>query len=178
MKPSPTSANSGSSSAVGTPSACARSQECTAYSATSMPTGTEAPAPCWSHAWSTSSAPTRNVGPQLSLTWGVGAALVAAVALLATGSAMVYPFEMDTVVTLSGNHLVATHYGLYNTVSGLGITLGNLATGALWDFAERHDALWLTWTALAATGLACAASIAALARNGQLAVRRQQPATT
>ncbi|MBZ6256808.1 MFS transporter [Streptomyces olivaceus] len=110
--------------------------------------------------------------------WGVGAALVAAVALLATGSAMVYPFEMDTVVTLSGNHLVATHYGLYNTVSGLGITLGNLATGALWDFAERHDALWLTWTALAATGLACAASIAALARNGQLAIRRQQPATT
>jgi hypothetical protein len=50
--------------------------------------------------------------------------------------------EMDTVVSLSGDRLVATHYGLYNTVSGLGITLGNLATGALWDFAGRHHALW------------------------------------
>ncbi|MFF7467639.1 MFS transporter [Streptomyces sp. NPDC008092] len=100
-------------------------------------------------------------------------ALALAVALLAAGSAVVYPFEMDTVVTLSGNRLVATHYGLYNTVSGLGITLGNLATGALWDFATRHDALWLTWCALTATGLACAASVAALARGGGLALHEE-----
>ncbi|MEU0720527.1 MFS transporter [Streptomyces lavendulocolor] len=98
-------------------------------------------------------------------------ALLVAVALLAIGSAVVYPFEMDTVVTLSGDRLVATHYGLYNTVSGLGITLGNLATGALWDFAVRHDALWLTWCALTMTGLACAASVAALAASGRLTVR-------
>ncbi|MHC5907408.1 MFS transporter [Streptomyces sp. S6] len=95
--------------------------------------------------------------------------LVLAVVLLAVGSAVVYPFEMDTVVALSGDRLVATHYGLYNTVSGLGITLGNLVTGALWDFARRHDALWLTWTTLTLTGLACAASVAALARRGRLA---------
>lgn len=100
-------------------------------------------------------------------------ALVAAVGLLAAGSAVVYPFEMDTLVTLSGNRLVATHYGLYNTVSGLGITLGNLATGALWDFAEGHNALWLTWCALTATGLVCAASVAALAHSGRLAVREE-----
>ncbi|MFD0337242.1 MFS transporter [Streptomyces sp. NPDC127117] len=100
-------------------------------------------------------------------------ALVAAVALLAAGSAVVYPFEMDTVVTLSGNRLVATHYGLYNTVSGLGITLGNLATGALWDFAARHNALWVTWCTLTATGLACAASVAVLARGGRLTVQRE-----
>ncbi|ALV33234.1 MFS transporter [Streptomyces sp. CdTB01] len=102
-------------------------------------------------------------------------ALAAAVALLAAGSAIVYPFEMDTVVTLSAGRLVATHYGLYNTVSGLGITLGNLATGALWDFAQRHNALWLTWCALTATGLACAASVAALARTGRLTGVREQP---
>ncbi|MET9103686.1 MFS transporter [Streptomyces antibioticus] len=101
------------------------------------------------------------------------AALVAAVVLLAAGSAVVYPFEMDTVVALSGNRLVATHYGLYNTVSGLGITIGNLAVGALWDFAVRHDALWLTWGALTMTGLVCAASVAALARSGRLAVREE-----
>ncbi|MFF2382801.1 MFS transporter [Streptomyces sp. NPDC058108] len=101
------------------------------------------------------------------------ACLVAAVALLAAGSAVVYPLEMDTVVALSGNRLVATHYGLYNTVSGLGITLGNLATGALWDYAEDHAALRLVWCVLAATGLTCAVSVAALARTGRLAVRTE-----
>ncbi|MEW1599515.1 MFS transporter [Streptomyces sp. NPDC093808] len=105
----------------------------------------------------------------------VVAALVATVVLLAVGSAVVYPFEMDTVVTLSGDRLVATHYGLYNTVSGLGITLGNLATGALWDFTKRHDVLWLTWGVLAVTGVACAASIAALARTGRLTSRQPEP---
>ncbi|KPC71735.1 MFS transporter [Streptomyces sp. NPDC006349] len=111
-------------------------------------------------------------------TAAVLAALVLAVVLLAAGGSVVYPFEMDTVVTLAGNRLVATHYGLYNTVSGVGITLGNLATGALWDFAARHDALWLTWCALTATGLACASSVAALARRGRLVLRQEpQPAT-
>ncbi|MFF8351996.1 MFS transporter [Streptomyces chartreusis] len=105
------------------------------------------------------------------------AALVVAVVLLAVGSAVVYPFEMDTIVALSGNRLVATHYGLYNTISGLGITLGNLVTGALWDFAQRHHALWLTWTALTAIGLACAAAVTALAHTGRLtAGRRPEPA--
>ncbi|MER6628007.1 MFS transporter [Streptomyces sp. NPDC000987] len=103
------------------------------------------------------------------------ASLVAAVVLLAAGSAVVYPFEMDLVVTLSGERLVATHYGLYNTVSGLGITLGNLVTGALWDFAERHDARWLTWSVLSCTGIACAASVAALSRTGRLTPRQPEP---
>ncbi|MFE2309983.1 MFS transporter, partial [Streptomyces sp. NPDC059411] len=64
--------------------------------------------------------------------WPTGlqlAALAAAVVLLAGGSAVVYPLEMDTVVALAGDRMVATHYGFYSTVSGLGITLGNLATG-------------------------------------------------
>ncbi|MCX4851305.1 MFS transporter [Streptomyces sp. NBC_00893] len=103
------------------------------------------------------------------------AGLVVAVVLLAAGAAVVYPFEMDTVVTLSGNRLVATHYGLYNTVSGLGITVGNLVTGALWDFARRHNALWLNWTALTLTGLACAASVAVLARAGRLTAPAPPP---
>ncbi|WP_372459174.1 hypothetical protein [Streptomyces huiliensis] len=67
-------------------------------------------------------------------------ALAAAVALLAAASAVIYPLEMDTVVALAGGRWVATHYGLYNTVAGLGITLGNLATGALWDLATAHRA--------------------------------------
>lgn len=98
------------------------------------------------------------------------AALLAAVVLLAVGGAIVYPFEMDTVVALSGERLVATHYGLYQSISGLGITAGNLATGALWDFAQRHDALWLVWLALSATGLGCAAAVRALSRGPGLTV--------
>ncbi|GGQ50294.1 hypothetical protein [Kitasatospora griseola] len=53
-------------------------------------------------------------------------------------------------------------------VSGLGITLGNLAVGALWDYAARHDARCLPWLALAATGLLCAAAVHRLARTGRL----------
>ncbi|MBH1934827.1 MFS transporter [Streptomyces sp. AV19] len=97
-------------------------------------------------------------------------ALLLTVVLLGAGGAVVYPFEMDTVVSLSGDRLVATHYGLYNTVSGLGITLGNLATGALWDAALRHHAPWLVWTVLATTGLGCAAAVLGLARTGRLGV--------
>ncbi|WP_225829672.1 MFS transporter [Streptomyces sp. NK08204] len=98
-------------------------------------------------------------------------ALLLSVVLLAVGGAIVYPFEMDTVVTLSGDRLVATHYGFYNTVSGIGITIGNLGTGALWGFAGQHGARWLAWSALAVTGLGCAACVGRLARTGRLTVR-------
>ncbi|MFJ9011609.1 MDR family MFS transporter [Streptomyces canus] len=94
--------------------------------------------------------------------------LFAAVALLGLGTAVVYPFEMDTVVSLTGGRLVATHYGLYNTVSGLGITLGNLTTGAIWDAAQRVGHPELTWWALAGTGALCACCVAFLARSGRL----------
>ncbi|MEW2492392.1 MFS transporter [Streptomyces nodosus] len=103
------------------------------------------------------------------------AALAVSVAALAAAGAVVYPFEMDTVVALSANRLVATHYGLYNTISGLGITLGNLALGALWD-AVHANAPWLVWTALALTGAGCATAIAALARTGRLHTPIVQPA--
>ncbi|OMI38890.1 MFS transporter [Streptomyces sparsogenes] len=104
------------------------------------------------------------------------AALAASVAALAAAGAVVYPFEMDAVVALSGNSLLATHYGLYNTVSGLGITLGNLALGALWD-ATHPTAPWLVWTTLALTGAACATAVTALSRTGRLPTPTPQPAT-
>ncbi|MFI8824021.1 MFS transporter [Streptomyces sp. NPDC053431] len=99
----------------------------------------------------------------------VGLLLCAAV--LAVANAVLYPYEMDTVVALSGGRWVATHYGLYNTVCGIGITLGNLGTGALLDVTGWSAAPWLV---LCAVGLGCAAAVAALARGGRLAVR--QPA--
>ncbi|MFG2955031.1 hypothetical protein ACGF5O_15015 [Streptomyces sp. NPDC048291] len=92
-------------------------------------------------------------------------ALAACAALLAWGGALLYPFETDTVVRLSGNRLVATCYGAYNTASGIAISLGNLAVGALFDTGVR----WLPWAAPAVTGLVCAVLVARLSRAGHLA---------
>lgn len=80
------------------------------------------------------------------------AALLAAAALLAIGTAAVFPFEMDTVVSLSGDRLVATHYGFYNTVVGVGILLGNLATGAIVGAARAADVEWAVWAGLVIIG--------------------------
>ncbi|MEU3829007.1 MFS transporter [Streptomyces sp. NPDC029080] len=92
------------------------------------------------------------------------AALTVCAVLLAWGGALLYPFEMDTVVRLSGGRLVATYYGAYNTASGVAVSLGNLAVGALFDTGVR----WLPWAALAATGLGCAGLVAGLHRAGHL----------
>ncbi|MGC5041307.1 MDR family MFS transporter [Streptomyces sp. DT190] len=114
---------------------------------------------------------------------GVGLWLLAAVPpslsalLLAIGTMIAYPFEMDTIVRLSGNRLVATHYGLYNTICGIGITLGNLLTGAALDAARAAGMSALPWLALVALGLACAAALYGLHRTGRLAqpVSEAQP---
>ncbi|MET9956617.1 MFS transporter [Streptomyces sp. NPDC006339] len=100
---------------------------------------------------------------------GLGRSLVGLLlcaAVLAVANAVLYPYEMDTVVALSGGRWVATHYGLYNTVCGVGITLGNLGTGALLDLTGRSAAPWLV---LCAVGLGCAGAMALLARGGRLA---------
>ena len=68
------------------------------------------------------------------------AALLLSAALLAVGAAAVFPFEMDTVVALAGGRLVATHYGFYNTIVGVGILAGNLATGSILGAARQLGA--------------------------------------
>ncbi|MEU2239998.1 MFS transporter [Streptomyces sp. NPDC018338] len=94
------------------------------------------------------------------------AGLLLCAAVLAVANAVLYPYEMDTVVALSRGRWVATHYGLYNTVCGIGITLGNLGTGALLDVTGWSV---MPWLALCAVGLVCAAAVALLARGGRLA---------
>ena len=69
--------------------------------------------------------------------------------------------------------VVATHYGAYNTVSGVAITLGNLVVGALFDAGVA----WLPWSTLAGTGLLCAAAMAGLHRGGHLTPRPAVAAT-
>nr|WP_084514386.1 MFS transporter [Nocardia acidivorans] len=87
------------------------------------------------------------------------AALLIAAALLAVGSAAVFPFEMDTVVSLSENRLVATHYGFYNTVVGIGILIGNLATGAVVGAARAAGADRAVWIGLILIGAVATAAL-------------------
>ncbi|BBX19527.1 MFS transporter [Mycolicibacterium duvalii] len=101
------------------------------------------------------------------------AALLLATAILAVGTVAVFPFEMDTVVSLAENRLVGTHYGFYNTVVGVGILGGNLATGALMQTARDLGAPELLWMLLSAIGLLSALALYRLDRRGRL--RPTQP---
>ncbi|MER6047912.1 MFS transporter [Streptomyces sp. NPDC001793] len=89
--------------------------------------------------------------------------------LLALGTMVTYPFEMDTIVRLSGDRLVATHYGLYNTLCGVGITVGNLLTGAALDAARAAGLSALPWLVLTLLGPACGAALYGLHRTGRMA---------
>ncbi|MGO4616097.1 MFS transporter [Nocardia sp. 2YAB30] len=100
--------------------------------------------------------------------WPAVGALLLTAAVLGVGTAAVFPFEMDTVVALSGNRLVATHYGLYNTIVGIGVLLGNLGIGTLLDATRAAGMSSLAWAALIAVGVTAAAALFALARAGRL----------
>ncbi|GAB08771.1 putative major facilitator superfamily transporter [Gordonia araii NBRC 100433] len=89
----------------------------------------------------------------------VGGTPVVAIALtvtavgLALATIMIFPFEMDTIVRLSGDRLVATHYGMYNTIVGVGILVGNVATGALFGWAVGRSMPVVVPLVLASIGL-------------------------
>jgi MFS family permease len=102
------------------------------------------------------------------------AALVLASAVLALGTAIVFPFEMDTIVSLSGDRLVATHYGLYNTVCGVGIMLGNLGTGWALGLAAESGLTAVPWLVLLGLGLLCATALRSLRRRGHLPAEPEQ----
>ncbi|AVH20819.1 MFS transporter [Nocardia cyriacigeorgica] len=104
-------------------------------------------------------------------------ALLVTTTLLAIGTAAVFPFEMDTVVSLSGNKLVATHYGFYNTVVGVGILVGNLATGTLVGAARDAGLDWVVWAGLTAIGVIAAYALARLERSDRTATAPEQHVT-
>ncbi|MFD9961562.1 MFS transporter [Amycolatopsis sp. NPDC058986] len=100
---------------------------------------------------------------------GAAAALLLTAALLALGTAAIFPFEMDTIVGLAGERLVATHYGFYNTIVGVGILLGNLFTGSVFDLARAAGYPWLPWAGLVSLGVVCGAGLYTLDRRRVLA---------
>ncbi|MGW0163065.1 MFS transporter [Mycobacterium sp. NPDC003323] len=96
------------------------------------------------------------------------AALLLATGVLAVGSAAVFPFEMDTVVSLAGGRLVGTHYGFYNTIVGVGILAGNLATGWLLQTMNALGRPDLVWLLLSLIGGVSAFGLFRLDRRGRL----------
>lgn len=127
----------------------------------------------------------------------VAASALLASAARALGTAAIFPFEMDTVVALAGGRLVATHYGFYNTVVGVGILLGNLGTGVVFgimrdagsirchtrcsETSARTNARWLpilAWVSLTALGAGCGGALHLLQRSGQLDPLRGIPMTS
>ncbi|KZS60512.1 MFS transporter [Mycobacterium ostraviense] len=106
--------------------------------------------------------------------FGVGpavAALLVSAAMLAVGGAAVFPFEMDTVVALARGRLVATHYGFYNTIVGVGILLGNLATGSIMGAARHLGVSELIWAGLVLVGITAALALRGLDRGHHLEVQ-------
>lgn len=94
--------------------------------------------------------------------------------LLTLATMIVYPFEMATIAALSGERMIGTYYGLYNTLSGIGIAAGNLLTGAAIDAGQRSGAEGLPWWTLGAIGAACALALHALNKKGRLAPEAEQ----
>jgi MFS family permease len=87
------------------------------------------------------------------------APLLVSCALLSLGTLIVFPFEMDTIATLARNRLVATHYGLYSTIAGVGILAGNLFTGTALSWAQGAGVPALPWLGLSVIGGTCAAAL-------------------
>jgi hypothetical protein len=54
------------------------------------------------------------------------------------------------------------HYGLYNTIVGVGILVGNLFTGTVLDLARSAGVPALPWLGLAVIGVLCAWGLRAL----------------
>jgi MFS family permease len=88
--------------------------------------------------------------------------------VLTVATMTVYPFEMAMIVDFAGPRLVGTYYGLYNTIAGIGITLGNLLTGTAFDLGDRRAWPALPWLLLAATAATCTTALAVLTGTGQL----------
>ncbi|NAS24512.1 MFS transporter [Herbidospora sp. NEAU-GS84] len=96
------------------------------------------------------------------------APILVTTALLTVATMIVYPFEMSTIANLGGDQMMGTYYGLYNTLSGIGIAVGNLLTGALLDFSGQSGLPGLPWWGLAAVGVACALAVRWLDQSGRL----------
>ena len=96
------------------------------------------------------------------------ATALAGAALLAVATMVIYPFEMDTIVALADGKHAATHYGFYNTVVGIAITVGNLLVGAALDATAGRATAPIPWLGMALLGTVGMAGLGLLRRRGLL----------
>ncbi|MEU8364325.1 MFS transporter [Nonomuraea sp. NPDC048882] len=95
-------------------------------------------------------------------------AVVLCTVLLTAGTLAAFPFEMATIADMAGDRLIGTYYGLYNLLSGVGILLGNLLSGAMLDAAHASGWTALPWLLLTAAGLISAGAVLRLDRRRRL----------
>ena len=69
---------------------------------------------------------------------------------------------------MTGGRLLATYFGMYAVVQGIGAALGNVAGGAVLDLGQASGSAGLPWALMVSVGLTCAASLTILDRTGQL----------
>lgn len=84
------------------------------------------------------------------------------------GTVVVFPFDMDTIVTPANDRFIATHYGPYNTICGIGIAVGNLATGTTLDLSRAFGVPWAPWAVLVLIGMVSAFGVHTLSRSDRL----------
>lgn len=92
--------------------------------------------------------------------------------LLHLGVMIAQPFVMELIPAFGRQELTGTYFGLFYAVSGVAAALGNAAVGRAMD-AARHGggespAALLPWACCLAAGLASAAAVTWLHRNGTL----------
>ncbi|GLZ81664.1 putative ABC transporter, permease protein [Actinorhabdospora filicis] len=107
------------------------------------------------------------IGLTIGPMWTVAAVLFTA-AGITVATMVAFPFEMDIVIARAPEGLAATFYGAYSTVAGIGITAGNLLTGALAD-ATGPPVPWLVLAGIG--GLAALALFRAAGRDGRTRAR-------
>ena len=104
-----------------------------------------------------------------------------AVVLLTVGSAIAYPFLMESIPRLGHNRNTGAYFGFFWTIAGIGTVTSNTLMGVLFDIRDDLGIPALPWLALLAIGCTCITGILLLDRSGRLAastVPQEQPATT
>ncbi|MFJ9054913.1 MFS transporter [Streptomyces sp. NPDC102409] len=104
--------------------------------------------------------------------------VVAGALLLHLGVMTAQPFVMELIPGFGRQALTGTYFGVFYAVSGIAAALGNAAVGLAMDGARNGGgtpAALLPWACCLAAGLASAAGVAWLHRNGTLP--RTRPAS-
>ncbi|MFJ8980239.1 MFS transporter [Streptomyces sp. NPDC102282] len=95
--------------------------------------------------------------------------------LLHLGVMTAQPFVMELIPGFGRQALTGTYFGVFYAVSGIAAALGNAAVGLAMDGARNGGgtpAALLPWACCLAAGLASAAGVAWLHRNGTLPLTR------